>query len=63
MGDVEQFLHHRGRVMAVRNLGQDAQRDVIVDYCLANVQYVDAKLREHAVDGGNQTRPDRGRSR
>ena len=54
----EQVLEHRRRVVFVGNLDQHAQRDIVVDHRLADVEHVDAMIGQHARARGRPARCD-----
>ena len=56
MGLVEQILEHGGRLLRRRDLDEHAERYVIVDHCLADVEHIDIMLGQQAGNAGDQTR-------
>ena len=56
MGLVEQILEHRGRLLGRRDLDEHAERDIVVDHRLADVEHIDIMLGQQAGNAGDQTR-------
>ena len=51
VGGEQQILEHRLGAAVVRNLDEDAERQGVVDYRLADIEDVHPALSQHAGDG------------